>query len=62
MKDKKSKKVFYSEKYGWSFPGKYILLAIPAIIGLMYFENTLINIILFLYLFGCIIGFFKGDK
>ena len=56
------KKVFYSDEYGWSFPGKYILLAIPALIGLGYFENTLILIFLMLYLFGCIIGFFKGDR
>jgi hypothetical protein len=56
------KKIFYSEKYGWSFPGKYILLAIPAIVGLIYFENIFINIIFSLYLFGCVIGFFKGDR
>ena len=30
---KDDKKVFYSDQYGWSFPGKYILLAIPAISG-----------------------------
>tara|TARA_B100001057_G_C22716777_1_gene898069 strand:- start:60 stop:764 length:705 start_codon:yes stop_codon:yes gene_type:complete len=59
---KKTDKVFYSEKYGWSAPGKYILLSLPAIAGLTYFENGLIKFIFGVYLFGCIIGFFKGDK
>ena len=59
---KTGSKIFYSNQYGWSFPGKYILLAIPAVIGLIYFENQLIIAILFLYLIGCVIGFFKGDR
>ena len=59
---KDKNKVFYSDQYGWSFPGKYILLAIPAIVGLNYFENIFINLILIIWLFGCVIGFFKGDR
>ena len=59
---KPGSKMFYSNQYGWSFPGKYILLAIPAVIGIIYFENQLIIAILFLYLIGCVIGFFKGDR
>lgn len=55
-------KVFYSNEYGWSFPGKYILLAIPAGAGLMYFENQFIVILLIFYLFGCVLGFIKGDR
>ena len=57
-----NKKVYYSDQYGWSFPFKYILLAIPALIGLMYFENSLIIVVLMFYLFGCVIGFIKGDR
>ena len=58
----KKDKVFYSEQYGWSFPGKYILFAIPAIAGLVYFDNGFLKIIFGIYLLGCVIGFFKGDK
>ena len=58
----KKEKVFYSDQYGWSFSGKYILLAVPAIVGLNYFDNSFIRIIIGIYLVGCIIGFIKGDK
>jgi hypothetical protein len=59
---KTMKKIFYTDEYGWHFPGKYLLLGALGIVGLFYFENTLIKIILGVYIFGCIIGFYYGDK
>ena len=58
----KDNKVFYSDQYGWSFPGKYVLLALPALGGLVYFDHGFLKFIFGLYLLGCVIGFFKGDK
>jgi hypothetical protein len=56
------KKIWYSEKYGWVFPGKYLILAVFGIAGFFYFENILIKIILGLYLFGCLLGIIRGDR
>lgn len=59
---RKHKKIWYSEKYGWVFPGKYLVLGLLGIIGLAFVENQFLFFILVIYLIGCIIGFFKGDS
>jgi hypothetical protein len=56
------KKIWYSEKYGWVFPGKYIIFAAFGVAGFFYFENILIKIILGIYIFGCLIGLIFGDR
>ncbi len=56
------KKIFYTDEYGWHFPGKYLLFGLLGIIGFIYFENTIIKIILGIWILGCVIGFYYGDK
>ena len=59
---KKASKVYYTNQYGWSFPTKYVLLAIPGVGGLIYFENGFTKLFFGFYLLGCFIGFIKSDK
>ena len=54
---------FFSNRLGYSFRGKYIVLAVPAVGGLMFFENGFVKFIFGVYLCGCIIGIiFYKDK
>ena len=56
------KKIFYTDEYGLHFPDKYLLFGLLGIIGFIYFENTIIKIILGIWILGCVIGFYYGDK
>ena len=56
------KKIWYSEKYGWVFPGKYWVFGALGIAGFFYFESNIIKIILGIWVFGCIIGLISGDR
>jgi hypothetical protein len=56
------KKIWYSEEYGWVFPGKYWIFGALGVGGLLYFENSFIRIILGIWVFGCIIGLIFGDR
>ena len=62
MEEKKKKKIWYSPKYGHVFPGKYLIFGAISIAGIFYFENSLMRIILGIYLFGCVLGLIYGDK
>jgi len=55
-------KFFYTDEYGWHFPGKYLLLGFLGIIGFFYFENIILKIILGVYVLGSVIGLYYGDK
>mgnify|MGYP001496652573 CR=1 FL=1 len=37
------KKIWYSEKYGWVFPGKYWIFGALGIAGFFYFESNIIK-------------------
>ena len=56
------KKIWYSEEYGWVFPGKYWIFGALGITGFFYFESSIIKIILGIWVFGCIIGLIFGDR
>ena len=56
------KKIWYSEKYGWGFPGKDWIFSALGIAGFFYFESNIIKIILGIWVFGCIIGLISGDR
>ena len=56
------KKIWYSEKYGWVFPGKYWIFGALGIAGFFHFESNIIKIILGIWVFGCIIGLISGDR
>jgi len=48
-------------QYGYSFKGKYLILGVVGILGLI-FTQGLLQIIFGVFTVGCIIGAIKGDK
>jgi hypothetical protein len=63
MEDKNDKKkIWYSPKYGHVFPGKYLIFGVIGIVGIFYFDNILVRIILGIYIFGCLLGLIFGDR
>ena len=63
MKGKNMRKVTYSEKYGYSFPGKYLILGGLSVLGIFFAaEWPVVQAILGVFAFGSVIGFVFGDK
>jgi len=63
MEDRNNKKkIWYSSKYGYVFPFKYLIFGAIGIIGMFYFDNTLVRILLGIYIFGCLLGLIFGDR
>jgi len=57
------RKVTYSEKYGYNFPGKYLILGGLCVLGIFFTaEWRVVQIILGIGAFGSVIGFIFGDK
>ena len=56
-------KVTYSEKYGYSFPGKYLILGGLSVRGIFFAaEWPVVQAFLGVCVFGSVIGFIFGDK
>tara|TARA_B100000579_G_C22658810_1_gene769891 strand:+ start:715 stop:885 length:171 start_codon:yes stop_codon:yes gene_type:complete len=54
-------KVTYNKKYGYSFPGKYLLLGALGIAGLIFTTGT-IQTFFGVYIFGCLVGYVLENK
>jgi hypothetical protein len=47
-------------QYGYKFNGKYFILGVIGVLGLI-FTTGILQVIFGIYTFGCIIGALKGD-